>query len=426
MRQLAAWVLVIGLCGSVPNLADAQGLTSSGAGALNRAMAGASTAAPLDAGGALYWNPAAISGLRQNELLVGDELLYPTIHVTSTTSGALFPGAAGSGTTLSNNGLNSIPAIALVYRPQPDSPWTLGIGIFAFAGGGVNFAGDPNNPILAPKNLPTSFGVGPIYSNMSVLQQSLAVSGQLTDRLAIGFGPTIDYSTVSFDPAFFATPTATGFPAATHSRPFWGAGYQAGLFYRLNDDIDLGFSYKSPQWMETWKFNSKDAAGNALSPEITATLPRIVSWGIGYHGLKRTTIATDLRYMNYRDTSLFGQPLSAGGLGWQDVFAVATGVQFRASQAVSLQAGYLYNTNPIPAPLTLFNVQAPGIIQHTVSFGATYQISSNLSSSLTYIHGFQNAIVGPVAELPGAAVKLDAAYDSLAIALNLRFGGRSR
>ena len=57
--------------------AAAQGPVLSGAGPVNRAMGGAAVAAPLDATGTLYWNPAGIGGLPSSELDVGLELLYP-------------------------------------------------------------------------------------------------------------------------------------------------------------------------------------------------------------------------------------------------------------------------------------------------------------------------------------------------------------
>jgi len=56
-------------------------------------MGGASTAAPLDARGTLYWNPAAISGLPSSELDLGLELLNPRSTISSSIpGGALGPG----------------------------------------------------------------------------------------------------------------------------------------------------------------------------------------------------------------------------------------------------------------------------------------------------------------------------------------------
>src|SRR5262249_29480425 len=157
------------------------------------------------------------------------------------------------------------------------------------------------------------------------------VSFQVTDKLAIGAGPVLDYTMVSFDPAFFARPDdANGdgiftFPTGTHTRPFWGGGFKAGLFYHLTQSLDMGFGYTSQQWLETWYFNARDELGNPRQLRLRASLPAVYSWGIGYHGIERLTLATDLRYIDYKNTQLFGVPVINGGLGWQNVFAVAVG-----------------------------------------------------------------------------------------------------
>src|SRR5690242_5787135 len=71
--------------------ASAQmGVILSGAGAVNRSMAGASTAAPIDASGALYWNPASISGLPGSSLDIGVEMLYPQTRLASSFSPSVF------------------------------------------------------------------------------------------------------------------------------------------------------------------------------------------------------------------------------------------------------------------------------------------------------------------------------------------------
>src|SRR5262249_7187361 len=92
-RLLVVFVLfLLALARSAPP-PPAQGFVLAGAGPVNRSMGGASTAAPLDATGALFWNPATISGLPSSELDFALELLYPRSTVSSAISGdALGPG----------------------------------------------------------------------------------------------------------------------------------------------------------------------------------------------------------------------------------------------------------------------------------------------------------------------------------------------
>ena len=107
-RRLAAVALMLA-ASFWSTSASAQGLILPGAGAVHRSMAGASTAAPVSAAGAAYWNPAAISGLPCNQIEFGAELLYADVFLESTIpAGAIppgFPPTTRSGRSYSNSGL---------------------------------------------------------------------------------------------------------------------------------------------------------------------------------------------------------------------------------------------------------------------------------------------------------------------------------
>ena len=110
----------------LPIVAFGQGLIMPGAGAANRGMAGASTAAPLDAAGAGYWNPAAIRGLPHNEVYFGADMIYADTQVSAD---PLPP----PGSTFSDTGLSAAPTIALVYH-QEKLPVTVGLGVYSLVG----------------------------------------------------------------------------------------------------------------------------------------------------------------------------------------------------------------------------------------------------------------------------------------------------
>jgi len=416
--------------GTVISEVHGQGIIVPSAGPINSSMAGASTAAPVDFG-ASYWNPAIISAL-DDEVLIGSALAFPSMHLQSglpaDSVGGIFPPTGRYGEARSDSGVSAGLATGFSFRLNEDSPLTMGLGIFSLAGGGVNFAGSYSTPVLTPRQPPNFFGVGPIFSSVAMLGIAPMASLQLTDRLALGGGPIISSGSLSFNPAFFA-PGPKGplglptFPGATNSRPDWGAGFQVGLFYQLNQNWNLGFSYKSPIWQERWDFN---ATTPTLAPRrigIQASLPEIFSWGVAYKGLPRTLIDVDLRYIDYANSELFGQKVVDGGLGWRSVFAIAIGGQYQATDRLTLRAGYLYNTNPIRNETTLFNVQAPGIITNTFTLGASYQLTENITASLAWMHGFRNAIEGPVLQVPGSTVRLDAQLDTLWLGFNIKFGG---
>ena len=416
------------LCGGLfPSLATAQpGIYLPGAGAVHAGMAGVSTAAPLDAIGALYWNPAAIGRLGRNEVSIGGAFVYPDISVSS--SRPRLDGTILSGTTRSDNGFPLVPSIGIVSQLEEGSPVTFGFGLLALGGGGVNFPGDPNNPVLSPTGPFGQFVIGPIFSNIQILQLNPTISYQATERLVIGVGPTIDITMASFSPAFFTRPNLipdqpNTFPAATNARPYWGGGMRAGLVYSLTDALDFGFGYTSPQWLETWRFNASDNLGNPQTLSLKASLPAIYSWGIAWRGIERLTLGLDLRYFDYKNTDLFGTPVSEGGLGWENTFVSAIGADYQLTDRLAVRGGYQYNACPLRNTSTLFNIQSPAIIQNTISAGATLKVTDAMSMSLGYAYGFQNSIEGYVAQVPTARTSLQASSHSLLFNVQAQFGG---
>ncbi len=416
---------------TVTTTSFAQGIIAPTAGPINSSMAGASVAAPVDFGGS-YWNPAIISGLPRNEFLLGSQLLIPSMHMTSSLpAGAIdgvFPPTNRYGVARSDSGVATNLATGVSFRLSDDSKTTFGIGVFGMVGGGVNYAGSNTTPILTPRQPPNYFGVGPIYSSTSFLAIILTGSQQVTDRLAIGGGPMIVTGPSAFNPAFFAPgpKDALGlptFPSATNARPFWGAGFQIGLLYNLSENWNLGFSYKSPIWQERYGFNASTPDLAARRIGIQAQVPEILSWGVAYKGFERALIDVDLRYFDYKNTTLYGTKPIDGGLGWSSVFAVAVGGQYQATDRLTLRSGYLYNTNPIKGTDTLFNIQAPGFMTQMLALGLSYKLTDDIVLSFAWTHQFRNSISGPVLQIPGERIKLDAQLDSIVMGLNVQFGG---
>ncbi len=299
---------------------SAQGIIFPGAGALNRSMAGVSTAAPMDAAGATYWNPAAISGLRHNEVFVGVDLMY-----ADTFMGAAVNETGRFGENRSNSGLAASPALALVYRPS-DSTFSYGLNVTSLVGRNIDFPGSEFNPILTAYDPPNSRGIGPVSTQMSGLQISPMVSKWITDSWAVGGGVTVNSMSLALDPALWANPNANGtLPPATHSRPVWGFGFQGGVYYSSDSDWKFGASFKSKSRYEAFDYSSKDHKGYARDLTLDVSLPMVVSFGVAYEGLDRVVIASDVRYLDYKNTDLFGAPPAQGGLGWDSVWSFAVG-----------------------------------------------------------------------------------------------------
>lgn len=403
-------------------ISNGQGLVLPAAGPIHRSMGGASVAAPLDALGANYWNPAAIRGLPHNEVAFAGEFIYADAHLFSSA-----PLQGRQGLTRSDSGLGALSGVAMVYHRE-ESPITIGMFLGSSAGGSINYPGDANNPFLSPTGPLGRLRLGSKFASATFLSTAFNIAYQVNDRLVIGAGPTIGTSLMSLTPAFFAGAGDANndglrtFPAATNGRPFWGGGVQAGATYQVNDALDLGFSIRSPLWFETFRWKSENEVGVGQTIRLPWSMPMIISFGGAYKGFDRLLLAADVRWFDYRTTKTLGTPVSEGGVGWDSIWAFAFGAQYQLNDQLSVRAGYVYNQSPIDETLTLFNVQLPAITQHQLSCGFTMQLTENVSSSLSYVYAFENEVSGPVIQAAGSTVGFDIESHSIVFGVNVKFG----
>jgi long-chain fatty acid transport protein len=411
------------------SIAHGQGVVLPGVGPVNRSMAGATVGAPLDAAGAMHWNPAAITGLCESEIMFGAEFLYPRTDVTSTIAGL------GSGSDDSLSGVAVLPLAAIVYHPD-ESAWSWGLGIFTIGGFGANFPANPANPLFSAPP-PNGVGVGSVFSELALIQIAPTAALRVTDRLSIGFAPTFTMADLGVDPAFFAAPDdadgngAATYPTGTHARLHWALGFQVGAYYETDGPWSFGVSFKSPQWFETFRFNSTDEVGNPRRLALNVDYPMILSVGVGYRPNDYLLWATDIRYINYNDADGFGQPAgfdatgAVTGLGWRSIMSLATGVHYELNECTSVRAGYLFNENPVPSSATFFNVASSPIFQHAIFLGASRRLTNCLMLSASYLHAFENSIEGPFVTpqgpVPGGSVSIQQVTDAITVGIHVFF-----
>ncbi|HWA99108.1 MAG TPA: outer membrane protein transport protein [Pirellulales bacterium] len=436
------WFVRIALVACLAALADsraeAQGVFLTSIGPINQSMGGAATAAPLDSAGALNWNPAAISGLRNSEMEFGIGLVLPSATLSSSISanalGPGFPPVTLSGSGRSDSGAMPVPTIAIAHHVR-DSQWTLGLGVYGIGGFSANYPASTTNPILTPQ-APFGLGLGRIYSQAQIYQIVPTASYAITEKLSIGFAPTIDMAQIIADPLFLAAPNnANGDAFATYgpgdgTRVSWGAGFQVGVYYITNNFWHFGASYKSQQWFEPFHYNSQDELGRPTVAKINFNLPSITSFGAAYTGINRWLFATDVRYYNYAgavgfNQSGFNADNSVAGLGWRSVWSVSTGAQFDATQRLALRMGYTYGQNPVPSSMSMYNVASALIIQNWLSIGGSYRLANNVSANFAWTHGFQNQITGPyqsvIGPVPGTSITSTVASEILNAGLTVTY-----
>jgi long-chain fatty acid transport protein len=394
-------------------------------------MCGAATAAPIDAAGALMWNPASISGLSTSEVDLGLELFLPSEKLSSS-----FAAYGMQGSTGGEPGVMPIPELAFVHKCE-DSPWAWGVGVFGIAGFSTNYPASLTNPVLTPQP-PNGLGLGRVSSLAEYYQVVPTVSVAVTDRISVGLAPTLTIARLDVNPMVFAPPdNASGsgyfnYPASDGTRYHFGGGFQVGVFFKPTETWNLGFSFKSPQWFETGTFNTTDELGR---PEVASAhfdYPLILSLGTAYTGLENWLFACDVRYYDYARTAGFGSPAAFApngavlGLGWNSVVSVHAGTQYYVTDRLTLRLGYEFSPSPIDSDTAFFNIASPLIIEHIIGTGFSYRLTNHEIVSVAYLHGFQNESTGPIqtpglGAIPGTSVSSAISADALAAGLTIQY-----
>lgn len=163
-----------------------------------------------------------------------------------------------------------------------------------------------------------------------------------------------------------------------------GGGVRFGVEFQPQDNIRIGASYQSRLLMSRFKKYS-----GLFANKGDFDIPSNFQVGVAFDVSPALTLMIDYRYINYSEVGAIANSinnLGAGGLlgssngagfGWKDVQTIKIGAEYQATDALTVRAGYSYNTNPIPKNEILFNILAPAVVKHHITAGGTYKFSPN-------------------------------------------------
>ena len=415
---------------ALPTEARAQGVIFRGMGAINESIGGVGIATPLDSAGAIYTNPATLTGLPENEVSFGLGGLMPKSSVESR-----YVGQAASaygphyGKTTSKKETYYAPSFSVARHVDN---WTFGCAVGAIGGASANYAAPSggNNPILG------TYGKS---SKVKVIELMPTAAYRYNDWVSIGITGVVGCFSLAVDPMpFDRAPNGVDGPLY-HSRTDYtfGGGANVGIYFDLNkfvSGVKTGFVVKSPVVAEPFRFSGATTAdsnsGLYRETNYRFALPTVLGWGISYTPHKDLLFGLDVRYFDYANTSGFkpdtvidGQG-RVGGLGWDSVLSVSVGLQYALTDDFKVRAGYCWSENPIPGDVQYANVVAPLFIQHVASVGFTYTIKSTKTDiTLAWSHAFENKIGSVGQKSPGSNfyVKNSVSAETIFAAITQRF-----
>jgi len=396
-----------------------NGYFTHGLGVKDKGMAGAGMASPSEAIGAAV-NPA--SALFVDEKWeVGLSIFSPRRSYSSGVSqlnGSSGAFTIGPSDVDSDSEYFPIPYVAKVWKPNvgsalsltfygrggmntdysqgtatldPDGPGPGGVvtldGTFGNGKAGLNLSQAFLELGYAKKNGPWNLGISGIFAIQAFEARGLGAFAGLTKTFAASGGTSMPTNLTNNDHDM-----TTGF------------GVKLGLIYEASDQLNLAWAYQSEIVMGTFDDYADLFAGGG-----EFNIPASVRVAASYGATTELTLHFGYEYTWFSQTgavgnqiaNIFGCPTAGAGgtdidnclggsngagFGWQDVPAYKFGVEWELDHELTLRAGYSYADQPINPSEMLFNILAPGVIEHhlTIGFSRTLASGSELSASFMF------------------------------------------
>lgn len=401
-----------------------------GIGPASRAMGGVGIAAPQDAIGAVFANPAAMcfgEYCPSSEINFSGTVFAPKIKAKITTT-------RGTVEASSNDKVYPIPAIGLSVPMGDKLPgWRFGLAAYGVSGLGVDYKGTEleNNSFydfsgFGGPQLPLASGT---YTSLQIMKFAPSVAWQVSDKWALGLAVHIDYATLDLQAG---------------SAPGYALGVQPGVIYKPTTELSFGLNYISPQSVNHQRVTDFDQDGTW--DDLKLESPQQLGLGAAYEFMQgKLLLATDIKWINWSNAKGYDD------FDWDDQWVFAIGGQFKATPNWIIRAGYNYGSNPVNehngwdgsvgpmGPNSFNNVQGknvptyyyetfriigfPALVEHHFTLGVEYRFSQRFFLSLGGMYALENTITEQGTDPFGQPVTLESSLKEygLDIGLTWRF-----
>ncbi len=372
----------------------AYGAESAGRGGANLAVS--------DRTLAINFNPAGIAQLQGKHYSANVSLLAPSL----TTSNPINPPTDGQ------DAVFPLPAFGYV-RGGNETPWTWGFGIIAQGGMGAEF-----------QNLNTFFGTQDrTFSEVRFMTVAPTAAYSINEDMAIGATVNLGYGDVVFE--FF--PETSFFNPVNPQMSFFGLDMQdpasglqtnlrLGYWWRFHPRASLGVVYQTETNSDfdggslVVNFTDHPFLGQKVTYDAEVdgfTFASQAGVGLSFRPSADVVLAVDVKLydwdeaidtitVNAKDPSVPGAPPVTVPFvfNWEDQWVYALGIDYRASERLTLRAGYNFGENPVPDGT--LNPLFPANVEDHLSIGAGYlNNNKTYNFALEYVPEFEQVNLNP-------------------------------
>jgi len=339
--------------------------------------------AQADDPSAIYFNPAGLTQLKGNNIMLGATYL----KLNGGDFSGVTPLTGGASSSETQKSLDFIIPHAYFTKTTPDGYISYGVGIFSPFGLGQEYE-NKNTSIF--RNQITKIELQTVVVNPTI-------AFKINEYLSVGAGIDYMWGKAKLE----KTPVASvGNLYNSTLESDWGLdgdawGYNFGLLLKPTENFRIGVNYRSPF---TLKIKDADVTISNTNPAYasgalgatpsstkggaTVAMPATFALGVAYT-IGKLTVEADADWTLWRSfTSLPitiqnpvpTLPSTDNPKQWEDVVAFRLGVEYRVTDPLSLRAGFVYD--PTPVPQTTMGPELPDSHKFDYMLGAGYKIGA--------------------------------------------------
>lgn len=181
-----------------------------------------------------------------------------------------------------------------------------------------------------------------------------------------------------------------------------GIGATVGWMSRVSDAVSIGLA-----WQPQIKMSHISGYKGLVAKHGQFNLPQRFIGGFAVEFLCDAFLAFDIEYVCWHSIPALNHPLlpnlrhlpSFGsrrgvGLRWGDQINFRFGLEWKATDYLSVRAGYSYARTPIKRKDALLNILAPNIVEHYGTIGATWYVDYQNQISFFVAQAINNSVNG--------------------------------
>lgn len=360
----------------------------------------------------VWFNPAGMMRLQDDELVVVGHIIKPNSEFTNGNStGAALLGSPPLSGQNDDGGQNALVANFYIVKTLDENA-KFGFGV------------------TTPFGLATGYEdtwVGRYHgveTDLKTINFNPSIAFTFNDKLSLGAGINLMLADVTFTSAidfgslcyaFFAPGTCSSMGATPQGADGFADltadnfnefawGINLGGLYQITPATRLGLAYRSRVTIDvTGKANfTVPAAGNfAVASGLftdtglkaSVTLPDSLSLSLASEQEKWTWLAdvTWTGWSSFKELRIVynnpAQPDSVTTEEWNDTIRVSAGANYQYSDTMVLRAGWAYDETPVPNAERR-TARIPGNSRRWLSFGVGYELNKDMMLDIGYSHLF--------------------------------------